>query len=819
MGRGVPRAGTNAGGCGHLGGDSVTIWNPYQSRFQPFEQKAAISGGPRTLADPIGVVIAGGSGDAARYAVTMPDADAVRAIDALVRARAEWMAVPGTADMVRTRAVDALHGLGLDAGAIEQLARAGVLEVSMPERAGAAARDFPWEFVLAEATRPYRSGSGGTSRAAGVPFLVYRRLVLDAPRAEAAAPRAPSSFLVVESAPAGLRQTYDFESERRLVAAGLRIEQAEPCQDPTYDDLVERVKADGPDVIHLAGVDTRLGERLVDLAPGSGDGMLMTSSEGAAEAIVYPRLAKGLVAGSRPPVLVTFNFYNSCLGAAAVVEAGADAAIGFHDEIDDSLAELFLARFYSEWRGSGWDLLRGFHAAWLNMAPHAAKIRGTGIVLWSRRSLLDALRWTTAPKDSARASSTGGATVSGSTASSRRLHEGIHLPDTVKDWTTHLNVVCEVPKQLNYSLLHNNRNILEKLSIKRQTAGIYKGISVEVRVSAGAQEAAFKTTINLDHKTPKEDLEGIVRVPLTSSLIRTLDESMFSTLYVAVKWGRHVLFERTERISFTPVDEWKYDDANGRWLPSFVFSRDPIVREIVDRAQRYLVALRDDSSAGFDGYQSFDPDAATIDAKSAAIDAQVQAIWWSIVYEYSLGYINPPPSFTDEAQRLRTPSEVVSGKRGTCIDLMLLLAACFEYIEVYPVLFLLNDHAFPGYWRSDDSYAKWGQILTGMDGSAPSEPTAVRPGSGNSTADSKPDIYAGPWMLGRSRFADVVSLVRDGHIVPIESVSLTSRSGFWPAVDEGLKNLRSKRQFHSLFDVRTARSKGVTPIPIWSKRI
>ncbi|MCG8125130.1 MAG: hypothetical protein N0E55_14410, partial [Candidatus Thiodiazotropha taylori] len=29
-----------------------------------------------------------------------------------------------------------------------------------------------------------------------------------------------------------------------------------------------------------------------------------------------------------------------------------------------------------------------------------------------------------------------------------------------------------------------------------------------------------------------------------------------------------------------------------------------------------------------------------------------------------------------------------------------MLAACLEYIEIHPVLFLIEGHAFPGYWRS-----------------------------------------------------------------------------------------------------------------------
>ena len=96
----------------------------------------------------------------------------------------------------------------------------------------------------------------------------------------------------------------------------------------------------------------------------------------------------------------------------------------------------------------------------------------------------------------------------------------------------------------------------------------------------------------------------------------------------------------------------------------------------------------------------------TLDEKCKYIDAQVRAIWWALVHDYAIGYINPPPSFVENEQRLRTPSEVVQGKRGTCIDLALLLAACLEYIEIYPVIFLLRDHAFPGYWRSEPGYQR-----------------------------------------------------------------------------------------------------------------
>ncbi len=60
------------------------------------------------------------------------------------------------------------------------------------------------------------------------------------------------------------------------------------------------------------------------------------------------------------------------------------------------------------------------------------------------------------------------------------------------------------------------------------------------------------------------------------------------------------------------------------------------------------------------------------------VDKQVQAIWTAISLDYGLGYINPPPSYSENSQRLRTPWRVLHERRGTCVDLALLMAACLN---------------------------------------------------------------------------------------------------------------------------------------------
>ena len=81
-------------------------------------------------------------------------------------------------------------------------------------------------------------------------------------------------------------------------------------------------------------------------------------------------------------------------------------------------------------------------------------------------------------------------------------------------------------------------------------------------------------------------------------------------------------------MTLIPVDEWVDDTDNNPWLPSFVLPRDPAILKIINSSRRYLVGIRDDPAAGFDGYQSVDRQGGD---PTAGVDAQVQAIWTALV--------------------------------------------------------------------------------------------------------------------------------------------------------------------------------------------
>jgi hypothetical protein len=365
----------------------------------------------------------------------------------------------------------------------------------------------------------------------------------------------------------------------------------------------------------------------------------------------------------------------------------------------------------------------------------------------------------------------------------------------IGDW---IHVDLDIDDEVNYSLLHNNRELLKTLTLTRLVEQPIRNIGVTVELFVGAASYPYRYT-HLELSEVQLALAAQVKIPLTASLPRTLRERVQSTVYVKVTCENQTVFEDTRRVTLIPVDEWLDDTEKNPWLPSFVLPRDPAILKIISSSRRYLVGIMDDPAAGFDGYQE----------SVSQVDKQVQAIWTALVNEYRFQYINPPPAYSAQTQRLRTPTEIVKSNSGTCIDLALLLASCLEYIGVYPVVVLLVDHAFVGYWRSEGAHDHFVSVKT-------IPPTVARVGSRAARAAALPYVDQYGWRLTKLNYTEVMAYVTAGHLVMLEATYLTAAKRFSEAQEQGRANLRSWKEFDSLLDIQVARSASppVTPLPI-----
>lgn len=701
----------------------------------------------------------------------------------VLRNRSQWAArVKGKEEQAALARKEMGTTFGIDALILEKIAFANYIEVSIPSGTenNRPAWAVPWEYLISAGTSHIRASTS---------LLITRQLRTERkPVFEL-----PKSLLFVENAPGRLSADYEFSSERKVVIHGLDLPdraKIEFSKNESEADVRSKIRK-GASVIHFTGFDIHQANRLLrtrsELSSASEGLAVRSSGTSTNVAALTPYDVETEIAASRwKPTMVAFNCYNSgsALAPGAIL-GGAEVSLGFYDEIDDDIAEFFFGAFYREWRATNWNAVEAFRKSWEALRGSGANLHGTGIVLWTSALARDFKP----PSD-----------VS---ISKRKKAEGDNLPPSDQ-----LEVEPKLVAEINYSLLHNEQPIFSSFVIKRINGSKPLQVEVTVELNVGLDSYPFRTTEVIGNKPLL--LTQAIKIPLTSSLSRSLRERVQSTIYVKVACGKDVVYQRTSRVTLLPVDEWSDDsraptqtDVTERrsvWLPSFVLPRDPAIPQVIDVAQKYLMALADDPSVGFDGYQQVGPDHS---GPHEVVNAQVRAIWHALSLEYRLSYINPPPAYSRQTQRLRTPSDIIEGKRGTCIDLALLFAACLEYVEIYPVVILLKGHAFPAYWSSENGREKFlsGHQLANE---------AIR------SMDVVESRYS--WVLGRSarQLSEIMRCTQRGDLVPLETVWLTNYSGFAEAQAAGVENLSDPGEFDSLLDIMQARSNNppVTPVPI-----
>lgn len=719
----------------------------------------------------------------------------------VLRARERWLGM-GNAQLAHEADADAtLHDFGVNDAALQRLARATRVVVRMPYRSegvGWAARIFPWEYVIAAATRRYR-------RAADRHFTVMRELGMS--RRPAWKPnRRGAGLLFVHSAPGGLRKEWSFDDELRRITAALGNIEIEVLADPTLEQLEEKVRSMRPELVHLSGFDNLQGlkalrdiaqarelveveagaQRLTDLLANERyvpDGMLLAGEKCGVAVVSALRLAAALGAGGHRAYFVGVSTQNSAARTSALLvgQRAALASVGFQDAVENALIDYFFELIYTQLSNTdptAWNLPLAFEQAWLSTRQKPDATRATGIALWAGAPLMHP----------------------------RGMRHAEARPAELLQADVAPYLQCVPEKELNYSVLHNNGPLFSKFVIQRGNAAEGDSLDIDVELHLGAESARYRRRFKAD-ETPFYDLANEVHVPLTASLMRSCHEAVNSALVVQLSHNDKLLSRETYRLRLLPVDQWRDNDKDGQWLPSFVLPRDPAVIRAVEQAQHYVRVLRDNPAAGFEGYQA----APTAEEEQLlAVDLQVQAVWAALVHEWQLGYINPPPTYSSnlDSQRLRTPSSVLGGRSGTCIDLALMFAACLELIDIYPVIFLLNGHALPGYWRHHAFQDDYRTLRTTSVGATA---TTV----GEAAADSSGSRQQYSWQaLGPGAYREIRELIQARQLVPIETVRLTEHCGFVEAIESGIAALAEAQDFHSVLDLVTARVDGITPLPI-----
>jgi very-short-patch-repair endonuclease len=255
-----------------------------------------------------------------------------------------------------------------------------------------------------------------------------------------------------------------------------------------------------------------------------------------------------------------------------------------------------------------------------------------------------------------------------------------------------------------------------------------------------------------------------VPVALRPGLLLGLKERLRGEIIITAVASGAELTRIVHACELLSPHEWTGATSAPELVAAFVRPNDPAVDLILRRAASKLE--RAGRSSAMDGYTQ---------GKKSRVWEIAESIW-AVLSDEAITYALPPASFEIDGQKVRSPSAIVERKLGTCLDLTLLLAACYEQAGLNPVVILSKGHAFVGLWLIAQEFAQ----------AVIDEPQALR---------KRRDLE---------------------DLILIETTLLTGRQRFSVATEQGSTQVNedSDKPFQLAVDVRRARMRQIKPLDL-----
>ncbi|HEY0690293.1 MAG TPA: DUF4011 domain-containing protein [Kribbella sp.] len=167
-----------------------------------------------------------------------------------------------------------------------------------------------------------------------------------------------------------------------------------------------------------------------------------------------------------------------------------------------------------------------------------------------------------------------------------------------------------------------------------------------------------------------------------------VEEQRAGWISATVESNGTLLAERSVAVRLLAAHQWLATplELGLEMLAAHVTPNHPAITELLPRVADRLGAATGIGS--IEGYQS----------GPERVDEIVRATY-ECVQDLGIRYSEPPASWADHGQKVRTPGEVLETRIGTCLDLVVVLAAALEQAGIRPLLWVVEGHAFLGYWR------------------------------------------------------------------------------------------------------------------------
>ena len=255
-----------------------------------------------------------------------------------------------------------------------------------------------------------------------------------------------------------------------------------------------------------------------------------------------------------------------------------------------------------------------------------------------------------------------------------------------------ISIQLDVIPVLSYAAAHNRLPIVNSITITN--AGVARRgavLKLEASSALGIVSRPFEQLIDLSASSslPLTDLP----VLLDAAQMLQIEERRPAQVTATLEIEGLIIARERVGVELLAAHQWVRQPANLslELLAAFVLPNHPAIPVLLREASDLLEA--ETGSGSLEGYQA---DEARVDQIAGAIYCAMQA--------RHIRYSNPPASWGDDGQKIRTPAEVLDGRVGTCLDTTVVMAAALEQAGLRPLLWLADGHAFVGYWRLEASF-------------------------------------------------------------------------------------------------------------------
>jgi hypothetical protein len=325
---------------------------------------------------------------------------------------------------------------------------------------------------------------------------------------------------------------------------------------------------------------------------------------------------------------------------------------------------------------------------------------------------------------------------------------------------------------LNYALAHCGLPLIPALEIINNSHDPAQDVLVKAWVATDYGEPWQKSIPSI--VPGQAHVEKSIFIPLRKERLQQVREAERANLRIDVYTAGELQLSETYPTDVLAYNEWYYSSHFPQTVASFVQPNSPAVESIISAVRDRLKREKRDTS--LDGYQSGDP---------AKLLEMLEAFFYVLQQDLQISYINPPASFEGGgrlpdgsitvSQKVFFPEQILQHRRGTCMDLALLCAACVERMGMYPIWFMIHGHAFFGVWLYEKSLPE--PVVTNHE--------------------------------------VVAKLVSEAIWLPLNSTTfaVTPPKEFKNCIEEAAYCLSDPERFICAVDVQAARLAGIKPVP------